>query len=130
MTSKQTSKQQAIRHLTKSLHDPSLSKQEYIRVHAVFLKKKGYKLSEVSDIIGKKPITIKGWITAYNKHGIAGLQTKRRILPPRYVLTREQKDYIKELVTDHKPREYGFSHDFWSVGALETVGFGNLWGGI
>jgi transposase len=121
MKSNQTLQQQAVRDLTQALHERSLSKQEYIRVHAVLLKKKGYKLKEVMDIVGKKQITIKGWITAYNKCGIAGLKTQQRTLPPRYVLLKEQKDHIKELVTNHKPQEHGLSSDFWSVGTLKQL---------
>ena len=86
-----------------------------------FLRKRVILSKEVTDIIGKKPITIKGWITAYNKYGSPGLKTKQRTRPPRYTLLTVEKDHIKKLITDRKPGEYGFSDDFWSVGTLKQL---------
>lgn len=105
----------AVRELTRALHDPKLAKQEYIRVHAVLLKKKGYTLNQVIDITGHPLITIQGWITAYHQHGLDGLCTKPRETSAAATLTPDKKARIKELITGHKPSEYGYSDDFWSV---------------
>lgn len=107
--------QQAIRALSGAFHDPSLSTAEHDRVHAVLLKKKGYALKQVADIVEKSEDAIQGWITTYHQHGLEGLRTKTRETSAAAKLTKEQKMDIKKLVTGHKPTEYGYSDDFWSV---------------
>jgi transposase len=111
----------SIRELERALDTLPLSKHEYLRVQAVILKKRGYRLKQIMDITRKKQVSIQKRITAYNKHGITGLLTKKRSVPTRYTLLASQKDYIKELITDHTPREYGIPHDFWSVGSVKEL---------
>lgn len=112
---------QAVKELTRALRDPSLTKAEYIRVHAVLLKKKGYTLNQVIDITGHPLVTIQTWITAYHQGGLAGLRTKPRETPPTAKLTKEQKTHIKELITGHKPTDYGYSDDFWSAPMMKKL---------
>ncbi len=115
------SKQKDIRILKNALHKHNLSKQEYIRVQAVLLKKKRYSLKQVMDISGKKLVTIQGWITRYNQDGIEGLKTKEKETPSRYTLTKKQKERVKKLITGHKPEDYGLSSDFWSASTLKQL---------
>lgn len=110
-----------VRVLERALHASDLTKQEYIRVQSVLLKKKGYPLKEIVAITGKAQVTIQGWITDYHQHGIEGLRTKKRETPPHATLTKSQKDRIKELITGHTPSEYGYSGDFWSVPVLQRL---------
>jgi len=107
--------------LERALHASDLTKQEYIRVQAVSLRKKGYPLKEIVAITGKAQVTIQGWITDYNQHGIDRLRTKKREKPPHVTLTNQQKDRIKKLITGHKPSEYGYSGDFWSVPVMRRL---------
>lgn len=107
--------------LARALHASNLTKQEYIRVQAVLLKKKGYPLKEIVAITGKAQVTIQGWITDYHQRGLEGLRTKKREQQPHATLTHQQKGRIKELITGHKPSEYGYSGDFWSVPALQQL---------
>lgn len=111
----------ATKELTQALHYPGLAKAEYIRVHAVLLKKKGYTLNQVIDITGHPLVTIQGWITAYHQNGLDGLRTKQRKTPATAMLTPDKKARIKGLVTGHKPTEYGYSDDFWSVPMLRKL---------
>lgn len=111
----------AVRELNRTLRGPDLTKQEYIRVQAVLLKKKGYSLSQVVDITGHPLVTVQGWITAYHQRGLDGLRTKRRETPPVATLAQEQKLRIKAMVHGHKPAEYGYSDDFWSPATLRQL---------
>jgi transposase len=111
----------SVQELTRALRDPDLTKQEYIRVHAVLLKKKGYTLNQVVDIAAHPLVTIQGWITAYHQRGLDGLRTKPRETSAVAKLTKEQKTCLKELMTGHKPTEYGYSDDFWSVPMLRKL---------
>lgn len=120
-TTQQADTAASIRDLERALDTLPLSKNEYLRVQAVLLKKRGYRLKQIIDITRKKQVSIQTWITAYNKHGIAGLLTQKRTTPTRYTLLASQKDHIKELITDHKPREYGIPHDFWSVESVRQL---------
>jgi transposase len=99
----------------------NLSKQEYIRVNAVLLKKKKYTLKQIEDITGKAEVTVQNWITAYNKYGIDGLRTKKREVAPCAKLTNKEKDEIKQAIIGHKPSEKGYAGDFWSVPALKRL---------
>jgi len=112
---------QIVKELTEALHDPSLTKQEYIRIHTVLLKKKGYSLKQVVDISGHPLVTVQGWITAYHQRGLDGLRTKQRATPPTATLTQEQKLRIKAMVHGHKPAEYGYPDDFWSPATLRQL---------
>lgn len=113
--------QKAIRELATALRDASLSKAEYIRIHAVLLKKKGYALKQIVDITEHPLVTIQTWITLYHQRGVAGLKTKQRETSAAAKLTKEQKQRIKELMTGHKPTEYGYSDDFWSVPLMRKL---------
>lgn len=112
---------QAVKGLTRALRDPSLTKAEYIRVHAVLLKKKGYTLNQIIDITGHPLVTVQTWITAYNQRGIVGLRTKQRETSGAAKLTPKQKTHIKTLITGHKPTDYGYSDDFWSVPMVKKL---------
>jgi len=114
-------KQKSTRDLSKALKDNSLSRAEYIRVQAVYLKKQGYPLKEIERISGKSFRAVQTWITAYNQDGTAGLKTQERQCPTNFVLAKEQKDKIKQLVTDNKPRDLKLSGDFWSVPTIRQL---------
>lgn len=109
---------QAIKALEKALNDHYLSKQEYIRIQAVLMKKKGFTVDQIMQVNGKNRTTIEGWITAFNQQGVAGLKTVPQT--PRFVkLKPEEKQELKTLVHGHKPTEYGYTQDFWSIPILK-----------
>lgn len=88
---------------------------------AVLLKKKGFPLKQVVEITGKSEDAIEDWMTKYNQHGLQGLKTKQRAVPPRAMLTNDKKDNLKQLITDHKPSALGLAGDFWSVPTLKQL---------
>jgi transposase len=113
--------QQAIRELRGAFHDSGLSTAEHDRIHAVLLKKKGYALKQIVDITEKSEDAIQGWITSYHQRGLEGLKTKPRQTSAAAKLTKEQKTNVKKLVAGHKPAEYGYSDDFWSVPMMRKL---------
>lgn len=114
-------KQKSTRDLNQALKDNSLSRPEYIRIQAVYLKKQGYPLKEVGKITGKSLRTIQTWITAYHQNGVVGLRTQERQIPTNFVLTKKQKDKIKQLINDHRPQDLKLSGDFWSVPTIRQL---------
>ncbi len=114
-------KRKPTRDLNRALKDNSLSRAEYVRVQAVYLKRQGYPLKEIERITGKSFRAIQTWITAYNQAGIDGLRTQERQRPTNFVLTKEQKDKIKQLVADNKPQDLKLSGDFWSVPTIRQL---------
>ena len=121
MKSQPNKNTRAVHNLERVLSRLPLTKQEYIRVHSVFLKKKGYSLKKIIDITGKSMVAIQGWITDYNKQGVNGLLTKKRAVAPRAKLTNKQKDRIKTIINKHKPKEKGYTGDFWSAPMLKRL---------
>lgn len=105
----------------RAMKDGSLSRAEYIRVQGIYLKKQGYALKEIEEITGKDWRTVQTWITAFNKNGIDGLRTKERKKPTNFVLTKAQKDEIKRITAEHKPKDKGLSGDFWSVPTVRQL---------
>ena len=117
-------KQKQIELLEEAIKDVSLSKREYIRVQAVLLRKRGYPRTEILKILGKSICSLERWIAAFNKYGISGLRSKERQLPPRYMLTRKQKEAIKRFITDKKPGEVKgikLEGEFWDIPKLKRL---------
>lgn len=116
-----TSSTKTISKLSEAIKDRTLSKQEYIRIQAVLLNKKGYALKKIVDITQKSEDAIENWITAYNKNGLKSLRTKPQTGIHNSKLTNEQKDSIKKLIINHSPSEYKYNGDFWSVPLLKQL---------
>lgn len=112
---------QNIKILKKVLKSGHLTSQEQTRAQAVFLKLKGYSHKEIQDITLKSKDAIKGWITAFNQFGVLGLKNQPLTKPRHYVLTKQQKDKIKQLITKHNPEHFKLTDEFWSVAALKQL---------
>lgn len=108
----------AVKTLEKAIQDKALSKQEYIRVQSVLMKKLGFTVEQIMRVNKKNRTTIEGWITDFNQQGVAGLHTKPQT--SHYVkLNDHQKQELKTLVHGHTPTEYGYTKDFWSIPILK-----------
>lgn len=114
-------KEREILKLEKALRDNSLKKAEYIRVQAVLLRKKSYSRGKIVEITGRSLSSVEDWITAFNKKGLGGLKTKKRESAPNALLTRKQKDKIKGIINNKKPREVGLTSDFWNIPRLKEL---------
>lgn len=77
-------------------------KFEYKRIEAVRLfviEKKPAK--EISKIVNSPPGTIYNWTSAYNKHGIEGLLSKKKGGRRREIMSvKNEKNFLEELVND------------------------------
>lgn len=112
---------QMIAELQSALHDRNLSKAEYIRVQAVLMRKLKQKRSFIARMVGKSMSVVEDWITAYNHHGLFGLKTKKRLIPPRAKLTPTQRQHIKTLLKK-KPRDVGMGTEaYWTMTTVKQV---------
>lgn len=116
-----TNTNQNIRILKKALKSGHLTTQEQTRVQAVLLKLKGYSHKDIQDITLKSKDAIKQWITAFNQDSLKGLKNQPVTKPRHYVLTKQQKDKIKQLITKHNPEHFKLTDEFWSVVALRQL---------
>lgn len=114
-------KRQNIKILRKALKSGQLTTQEHTRVQAVLLKLKGYSHKDIQDIAEKSKDAIKEWITAFNQHSLLGLKTQSPALPRHALLTKQQKDKIKQLITNHNPAYFQLIDEFWSVAAIKQL---------
>lgn len=114
-------KTQKIKILAKALKQDHLSAQEYVRFQAVLLKLKGYSHKEIQHITLKSKDAIKEWITNFNQQGSQGLKNQPLTKPRHYVLTKQQKDKIKQLITKHNPKYFKLTDEFWSVAAIKQL---------
>lgn len=113
--------QEMIAELQSVLHDPSLSKAEFIRVQAVLLRKRKQKRVLIAQLVGKSKSVVEDWITAYNKYGLAGLKTKKRITQPRAKLSPKKREIICTLLKK-KPSEVGIApEEYWRMGLVKQV---------
>ncbi len=118
--SKQNQQQKEIKILQQALKT-KLSKNEYIRLQAVLLRKKGYTHQQIADITGKSPDALKNWIANFNQQGLAGLKDQPVTKPRNYKLTKEQKEQIKDILHSKKPQDLGFSSEFWTPQILKQL---------
>lgn len=119
MTNK--NKQAQIKTLKQALRKGKLNKQEYIRVHAVYLNLKGLTHKQISEIILKSIDAIEKWITLFNKKGIRGLKDKPTNKARHCTLAKEQKDKIKKLITKKSPEQLRIKGEFWSPNLLKQL---------
>jgi transposase len=116
-----TNNKQNIKILKKVLKSGHLTAQEQTRIQAVLLKLKGYSHKDIQDITLKSKDAIKDWVTAFNQNSIAGLKNQPITKPRHYLLTKQQKDKIKQLITNHSPEYFKLTDEFWSVAALKQL---------
>lgn len=107
--------------LQKSLDNPKTTKQEYIRLKSVQLKKQGYTRAKIADILSVSLSSIRDWIHTYNKNGAVGLSTKKRKNSPTAKLTVAQKDTIETILEEKQPFEIGLKGDYWNVKTLAAL---------
>lgn len=119
-------KESTVKELERALKDSTLSKRECLRIHSVLLRKKGYARKEIAVINNVSVSFIEDWLTAYHKRGILGLRSKKREIPPKYVLLRLQKEQIAKILREkEKPSDAGIvaakDEDYWSLPTLRKL---------
>jgi transposase len=113
--------QEMIAELQSALHDPKLTKTEFVRVQAVLLRKRKFKRSLIAQMVDRSSSVIENWISAYNKKGIDGLRTRKRISSATAKLTVEQKQRIISLL-QKKPSETGIAQEeYWRMSLVKLL---------
>ncbi|MCG2690172.1 hypothetical protein L6252_02740 [Candidatus Parcubacteria bacterium] len=114
-------RQEQVKVLKQALKKGNLKRQEYVRAQAVYLNLVGYTHKEISQITLKSIDALEEWITLFNKQGIEGLKDKPITKERHCVLTKEQKDKVKAVITKNSPAQAGLKGDFWSPLLLKQL---------
>ena len=112
-------KQAQIKILEQSLKKGQLKRQEYVRVQAVYLNLKGYTHKEIPKITLKSIDAVEKWITIFNKQGIEGLKNQPITKDRKCILTKDQKQKIKNYITKNSPEKAGLKGEFWNPNSLK-----------
>lgn len=92
----------------KKLMKQENSRRMFERYQSIFLYLQGKSSKEIASIIGRTAETINGYIQAYKKSGVTGLQ----MTPPPGrpdKLTQAQQDELKETIINNLPVDLGFT---------------------
>lgn len=104
--------------LQSALQKEKLTKQEYIRVKAVELTKRGKTRSVVMECLDVGSASLQRWVHAFKQRRINGLKNKKRTTSGRAQLAPWQKAELKRVVYVHKPNALGYDEDYWDVATL------------
>ena len=113
--------QEAITELTAGLNDPATTKQEYIRIQAVLLRKERYSRVQISRIVKKSISVIENWITAYNADGISGLKNHYSKESNFSKITTKQREHIHKILREKTPVEMGFVEEYWNISLVRKL---------
>lgn len=114
--------QRDIEILKNELASNYLSKREYTRILGVLRKKEGFRRLEITKFLGISLKALEQWITNYNKHGINGLKTEKRITSSTAKLTPEQIKAVEKLLKENTPVQLGISkQDYWDIPMLKIL---------
>ena len=108
--------------LEKAFRKEKSGKQK-IRYQALLLLAKGFKRQQVAEIVGISPGRIRQWVSMYHKDGLLGLLLKNAP-GNHHLLTKEQKQAIKDLISTHTPEELGLidlEGKFWNIPLLREL---------
>lgn len=86
------------------------------RLQAVHMTMQNLKRYEVSKILNRGTEFVGKWLKAYKAFGLKGLAEKRGGVRHHY-LTKEQEEFVKDIVTNSLPSDCNYSQPTWS-GAL------------
>jgi transposase len=92
---------------------------EYRRRLAVQRVEDGYSIEEVADFVGVDPRTVRRWVAAFRRHGVAGLAAHPAPgRPPK--LTPAQEKIVGRWLADN-PTEHGFATELWTAPRLALL---------
>jgi transposase len=93
----------------------------YIRKLAVYaVEKRGVSPEEVTNVLGMNRTCIYRWINIYHEDGIDALETESApgAMPK---ITREMDDWLKYVVLEKSPLDYGYDTVLWTKGILTEI---------
>jgi transposase len=97
--------------------------QQHNRNQAVRLFKQGKKRAEIAEIIGVHYVVVCDWIRAWKKGGSEALQLKKRgrTSEGQRLLTAEQEDALRNLLTVKNPQQLKLPFALWNRKAIQSV---------
>ena len=79
----------------------------------------GYSTAEVADFLGVDPSSVRRWISAFRRQGLAGLAARPVTgRPPK--LTAAQEKIVRRWLAD-SPMEHGFPTELWTAPRLAQL---------
>ena len=93
--------------------------KEKRRLHAVKLKRAGWKQKDIAAALDVSPMAVSQWIRKMETDGINGLRAQPHTGRPAD-LSREQKQLIPDLLS-HGAEAYGFRGDVWTCRRVKKV---------
>jgi transposase len=97
--------------------------RQKVRYQAIWLLAKGWKREKVAEASGISPGRIRQLVTLYHKGGLANLKIKPA-QGNHHLLTQEQKQQIKYLISTKTPQDLGLaeiSGRFWNILLLKEL---------
>ena len=86
------------------------------RLQAIYMTMENLKRYEVAKILNRHPEFVGKWIKKYKNYGTKGLCENRGGVNHHY-LTKEQEEFVRDIVTNSLPSDCSYSQPVWS-GAL------------
>ena len=93
--------------------------KEKRRLHAVQLKRAGWKQKDIATALDVSPMAVSHWIRKMEAEGIHSLRARPHTGRPTD-LSREQKELIPDLLS-HGAEAYGFRGDVWTCRKFKRV---------
>jgi putative transposase len=90
------------------------------RIHFVLLSGQGHSPPEIGALLGYDAATVRTWLTAYQTHGLAGLDDAPRSGRPR---REKHLVAIAQAQTSQPPPNFGYLQACWTIALLVT----HLW---
>jgi transposase len=79
----------------------------------------GYSTVEVADFLGVDPSSVRRWVAAFRRQGVAGLAARPVTgRPPKLTTTQEK---IVRRWLDGSPTEHGFATELWTAPRLAQI---------
>jgi transposase len=89
------------------------------RCLAVQRAREGYATEDIADFLGVEARSVRRWLAAFRRHGMAGLAARPATgRPPKLSPAREK--IVRRWLED-RPTEYGFATDLWSAPRLAQL---------
>jgi len=92
-------------------------KKELIRAQMLLLLNQGLPKDSIMMISGCKRRRLFQIKKAYLSEGLEGIVDKRKP-PPRFLLTKAEREEIKEILYQNTPLDYGYTEEFWTTAIL------------
>jgi transposase len=88
------------------------------RAHVIKWSAQGYRVSEIADLVGFSPASVRLWIKRFNGKGIAGLEDEPRSGRPMTYTPEQVSAVIETALTN--PKSLGLPFACWTLDRLEA----------